>query len=442
MALARPGHSLAICGAAKTIYDSTQLPLYDVSVWLTFVSDYPFNAIHMGSLVLRTSLRGDIAFPSEHGEKAVTASRMMGYMLACDTTDPKDRVYSLYAILQKQGIVIPEPDYNKSLGQIYWETTATIIKHEESLDVLLLISGIGPGLPDVPSWVPDFREAYTLRNAHGYGFSATFDSSAQFVILDDDKILHTSASVIDVILDCSANTTWQPGPSTTRVEDSLLMNLELGCQQTIKALRDWTWLPFKTGYKSRYDESNRLVAFRETLLYGFISESHMHTRQIFMPWVELIMCTNPNWCNTVNGEEVTDNAKLNALLQRARENPELRAHFFENPDSHELMETDEWKILCAAKTLPGFSDVHHHVWMMSRDCTFFVTKSGYVGTGPYSIQEGGVIALIPGLQMPMVLRPAEEVGHYRVVAPAYVQGMMQGEIWGEWKEKVEAVMLI
>jgi len=62
------------------------------------------------------------------------------------------------------------------------------------------------------------------------------------------------------------------------------------------------------------------------------------------------------------------------------------------------------------------------------------------------IKTGDLISLIPGVETPMVLRPVMsehgDAKEYRVVCPAYVEGLMEGETWDEWKGKLEKLVLI
>jgi hypothetical protein len=224
------------------------------------------------------------------------------------------------------------------------------------------------------------------------------------------------------------------------------MNLEEGYQQTVYAFQTWFWIPFTQGYKTRYDKNpDRFEAFRETMLYGW--EISSLPREYYLSWLDLIMCTWRTWKESTPKEFIPDldSADPGSYLAPAKareEDPELRKKFFDNEAIKGVTENEQWKILASAKTIPGIKDVHHHVWMMSRDCAFFVTDEGYMGTASHSIQARDVVALIPGLRMPMILRPAGGKDYYRVVAPAYVHGMMQGEIWEEWKERMQEVVLI
>ncbi|KAF4628525.1 hypothetical protein G7Y89_g9626 [Cudoniella acicularis] len=123
--------------------------------------------------------------------------------------------------------------------------------------MLLLLTGFETELGNVflPSWVPNLNSVSTPRNTINGHFSATNETKPQFSISEDNRRLLISVAIIDTVLECSTIPTWQPGTSSTRIEDSLLMNLEEGYQQTVYAFQTWVWIPFTQGYKTHYDKN-------------------------------------------------------------------------------------------------------------------------------------------------------------------------------------------
>ena len=63
-----------------------------------------------------------------------------------------------------------------------------------------------------------------------------------------------------------------------------------------------------------------------------------------------------------------------------------------------------------------------------------------MGTAEGGIQEGDVVALIAGLEMPLILSPIG--GHFRVAAHAYVHGVMNGEEWPKNLDEMRLFNLI
>src|SRR5436305_4813459 len=76
---------------------------------------------------------------------------------------------------------------------------------------------------------------------------------------------------------------------------------------------------------------------------------------------------------------------------------------------------------------PRVKDFHHAAWQIQRGKSFFTTAGGRMGTAEGMIQESDVVALISGMEMPIILRPDGDC--YQVAAHAYVHGIMDGEAW-------------
>jgi hypothetical protein len=59
----------------------------------------------------------------------------------------------------------------------------------------------------------------------------------------------------------------------------------------------------------------------------------------------------------------------------------------------------------------------------------FITSKGIMGIGPAILQEGDVVAIFCGTDVPLLLRPCDG-GVYKLVGEAYVDGIMDGEAMG------------
>jgi hypothetical protein len=58
---------------------------------------------------------------------------------------------------------------------------------------------------------------------------------------------------------------------------------------------------------------------------------------------------------------------------------------------------------------------------------FFVTEQGYMGLGPSSMEEGDLVYVLSGGQVPFILRPTILVEGFSLVGESYVHGIMDGE---------------
>jgi hypothetical protein len=88
----------------------------------------------------------------------------------------------------------------------------------------------------------------------------------------------------------------------------------------------------------------------------------------------------------------------------------------------------------------GRRELHDFVWAFHRGRSFFKTKEGWMGTVEGLPSENDVVAIIPGLSMPVVLSSVE--GSYRMVGTAYVYQMMQGELWPESLDGLQLITIV
>jgi hypothetical protein len=77
---------------------------------------------------------------------------------------------------------------------------------------------------------------------------------------------------------------------------------------------------------------------------------------------------------------------------------------------------------------------------------FFRTENGYFGTAPdplpTALRPGDKIAIISGLEMPLLLRPVEGGYQYLLLTHVYVHGIMHGEMWPVIKDDLEEIALV
>ncbi|KAI4944600.1 hypothetical protein J4E91_008604 [Alternaria rosae] len=72
----------------------------------------------------------------------------------------------------------------------------------------------------------------------------------------------------------------------------------------------------------------------------------------------------------------------------------------------------------------------------------FVSTIGFMGLAIPNAQPGDEIVLLFGLEMPFVVRPDAETGHYQLIGECYVLGLMNGEAMeGLEESQVEDIYL-
>jgi hypothetical protein len=414
------GYLLVTSGAEEMPFECITSGLLRCLARLSANDLYLYNSmIWMQALIAHHSPRHALIGP----ERRLDMRDFVVRNKACLATEPRDRVYGLYGMLQHSGLKLPQPSYLKTKGEIYWEFTVATCQHTASLEMFRLVSSINAD-PGTPSWVADYSEVFRLGDHVGI-HQATGQSESHFYFTHNERRLVARGAIIDVVRAKSDLTTWQPDPSDSDLEDGPLVNLEEGYEQTICAFRDWIDVLLKHGVLNIYENHERLLrAFCHSLTTGTtgIAESGKYSGEK--------NTSIYHWLGILQGE-----GDHTTELAIARSHPGVREHFYDDPTRRRLTESKEWQTLRDLKHAPCTAALHHAIWMVMRDRTFFVTSRGYMGTAPTSIRAGDGIVLIEGVSKPLIMRPAETSPiDWHLVCSAYIEGVMGGELWDETVE--------
>lgn len=71
-----------------------------------------------------------------------------------ETKRPSDKVYGLHAVLNRCGLQLEDPDYNKDTASVYESTVLAWIMSHGDLGILTLAARSPTAAPNLPSWVP------------------------------------------------------------------------------------------------------------------------------------------------------------------------------------------------------------------------------------------------------------------------------------------------
>jgi Heterokaryon incompatibility protein (HET) len=417
------GHLLVTSGAEEMPFECIISGLVECIGTLAAGEKYIFNEmIWTTALLAHHSPRLALIDP----ERRLDMQYFIVRNRACLATEPRDRVYGLYGMLQQLGLRLPQPSYLKTKGEVYWEFTVAACQHTASLELFRLVSSINADL-STPSWVPDYAEVFRVGDFLGV-HKATGQSESHFYFTHDERRLVARGAVIDVVRAKSDLTIWQLDPSDSELEDGPLVNLDEGYEQTICAFRDWIKVLLKHGALDKYNSNERLLhAFSQSLTSGTtrMAESGRYTGEEYTS-----IC---HWLGILHGSG--DHFEEVAI---ARSHPEIRERFYDDPTRRYLTESEEWQTLRDLKHAPCTAALHHAIWMMMRDRTFFVTSRGYMGTAPNSIRKGDGIVLLEGVSRPLIMRPSETSPmDWQLVCPAYIEGVMGGELWDDTVKLVD-----
>ena len=353
----------------------------------------------------------------ESERTTLNRSRILELARWKQATEARDKVYALYGLFSALGISITQqPDYGKSIAQIYEDETRAAIKEDGMLGVFYSITGTDR-IPNLPSWVPDWSDTESPRCANYYYCAASGKSLPAFDLHPYVPRLSCIGRILDVV-----------DQVADRPLGRLADNTKSQFQNTILPIQQWAMLcdpQFLTGVEHlvrRYVTTEPVnEAFCQMLVRGSAPILDVDG------YMDL-----PRNKIQRHGEQRVEHLKNCARcwfpIVTSSTSEVLYSRLDDYPDSI-VSDELETAITRALEGTPTARYFHRLVLLVSEGLIMFKTRSGLMGTALPIVQPGDIVALITGLRMPFILRP---VGYqYRILGPAYVHGAMSGEYWAE-----------
>lgn len=297
--------------------------------------------------------------------------------------DARDRIYAMRGLRNEDGPEYEIPvDYKKSAQQLFTETARKIIQVQNSLR----ICADAPerqhedGIPDLPSWVPD----WTCNR-----LTVTFESlnQSQYFFGASGSKIHANKENNDMILEIQG-----------KIIDSIAAFVRVDIPDNIteddrrKRLIDEVLHRLRESLHSRVPKTSA-----EDLAYTIINTITLggYPR---LRILEDSSLPSDAWSKPVCSD------MLSAILDKTRPATGLQRG----------IDTEQW---LHALTRQAAHCAHRR---------FALCKSYPLGLVPEAASAGDSIAIIHGSTLPFVLRPAEN-GCYQMLGTCYVHGIMHGE---------------
>ncbi|KAE9367148.1 HET-domain-containing protein [Stipitochalara longipes BDJ] len=351
-------------------------------------------------------------------------------------TEPRDAVFALYGVMQRMNVNLAPPNYSRSTEDIYTEIAKLVILHDKSLQ-LLERTAQHSAWNDLPSWVPNWN---TLL-FHGFEqpspqrvekpFAASRDTPSVFTLPDIhtsllvrgffvDKIQRTARKFIAHSDDHEALGITSETPSVDR-RQKLQIN-------SIQAFQEWICIAGSVTWDKDKEELKDILL--RTLNHDWRNQ-FTWLAQGFEEWLECFGSKTPL-------------QNSNDLELPPKSSTEVDATHLENQNNQiedevegEVAEHDA--IIKRFRSNPLGRRFLHYIYYFCQRTRFFVTSSGRLGKGLKDIQEGDYVALIAGVDMPMILRKEGDL--YRSKGPAYIHGTMFGETWPKHENDLVDILL-
>jgi hypothetical protein len=318
----------------------------------------------------------------------------------------EDKVFALFWALKAVDETFPPPDYSKPVAEIYREATVTVLKNGGSLNLLQECFDYN-GSFDRCSWVPDWSSNpwMPFNNAN-----ATKKSSRRIRFSADFKKICLHGKMIDQIQLRTSSL-----PMASRNLDDFTSPIIDRIRHRISFIRAWQHWVQSTSKLSQYESGQDAFAAFWKLLKLFYYSKRGNLEK--WPSEEVI----PTFINTLLASQSDSSDYLQFIRQQ------LSSHW--TPDFAPYKHLPEIAIYRALES-ESLCSILFAMKCLVPAFTFFITRTGYMGFAPPLIASDDLIVLFSGLEYPMIVRRAVDDA-YRLIGPAWIDGMMEGELWPE-----------
>jgi hypothetical protein len=373
---------------------------------------------------------------------------MIAYVSNCDTSDDRDRIYSVRGLVADSHLV-PETRYDRTIAAVYMELVRSFITRYNRLDIICLahVFRRPEGTKnDLPTWVPDWRvkvesKVMPVMASHGGGslignfgtVSASLHTSedsysADGIVDPDKKILKSE------IYHC---------PIETR--------LVLPCEGFIVDYIDGLgWF--------RYGDMTREHGMELPMIQPTSSGNHSPQAK---------HSGDNDLMETISRSLVLDRedrylkkrpppyhfrddfiAFSHAVASSSMKVHPIFASWFTSSRSFLIRgQTLESHCLSSSPDKPGpvtlngaedLEDINNYYSFLARfrDTTdrmegrLTVTDEGHFGITAAHARKGDIVCVLLGCSIPVVLRPVGEKGRYEFIGECYLYGFMYGAAVG------------
>jgi hypothetical protein len=353
--------------------------------------------------------------------------RLMNRVRDREAKHPVDKAFALHGLFRDFDIPLEQPDYSTSMGQVYLEFTCALIQWHEPLNLLAEVSA--PGIPGLPTWVPDWnRRHYCIWTDTG---KAAGNFAASFAIVND--VYEDSG------LSGHTKEEFQWTPQLTRIN--------LGIKPRI----------ITKGFIDDKIETCLPPIQKHTEPEPFQHESSpssalLNNIEIFLYWLDVLQ--KPGFSSHQSPSTISETL-YTILHWEVLHRPNHRAQFEElfcdwmallRRNIASFSRTKSIHVARCARGLQANLGLYDYYIgrcnALAGKRIIFTTQKGRLGTGVLGVQKGDAVALISGNGYPMILRRNGDGAEYQVVGTAYVEGMMHGEAWRGENEGVGELVLV
>lgn len=381
---------------------------------------------------------------------------LLDHARAFDCRDAKDRVFALLAIFNRGREEPLKIDYSKSEAEVYIAFTRYCLQNDITVDILSLAGTTNHSLiPDslnLPSWVPNCRLPFRSPTDTLNSFDAGYRLASSIALPSDPE-------------------------SRELLARGIIVDKIAAFVHPISSFH-------KPGVPSPFVHSQPAT---------FLKPAHIATwyEQVELVLCHVFKTSYPTPTTYIGGGDIWEALARTLIIDREDVVFDLRRDKPESADATSTPLWQEWKgfsnhmLKCAQEAREGkkeegeepklmiisYEQMEYHIRppLLCEDRCFFITQRGYIGLGPKDVKEGDVVVVLAGSGVPHIVRPESGTGfnlfrmfgdlvlapvplrqealfqmpdgerrpyilrdqeeRFSLVGEAYVQGLMNDEVW-------------
>jgi hypothetical protein len=341
-----------------------------------------------------------LAYASYHATHCLRVTRQR------KSRNPLDKIFSNRQVLADLGLELPEPDYERTVTDVYTDTTIILIEKGQSLNILDSIISRKRSF-DLPSWVPDYSEPIWPSDYPATGMGMV-QSKGPIVIDRQKKSLAVKGRMLGVIDAIPARFMIYDHRQDARdfityVQDHFRCLFQcfltwVEGRRDAEASKDQrrsfaaTLIPSRSYFADQYPE-----------IFRFLTEEIMDMTEIFKKMAEKnISATDSQTCEKV----VASHYDL-AIFMDSKKRP-----------------LEEGLLMLPVR-----------IWIFLSGMAFFRTKDGQFGLTAAPLELGDHIAFLSGSTHPFIVHQTKnDVLQYHLVGPVSAGSVML-EVWKLYDEE-------
>jgi hypothetical protein len=398
-------------------------------------------------------------------------------------TDPRDKIYGIYGLLNFESTPEWKADYEKSVDQVFAESTKRIISEAGELRILsAVIDRSSYKIPSLPSWVPDYSVPFTtMLSANSNSAGKIPIPSLLFSPSEPWNHLKVRGTQIDTILR-TGSTTSRPGDPNSFFHPSwleLTLLLPILYHRTRQSRTEALWrtlctdrdikgsIPSPDHYRYDFHDMITRMLVRAAWVEMYLSGEHPQdnyapslqhavdrNRDIWSDMfsrlpIEDIECEYSNPSHAFFSENhqklVYTLLKLHALsiTEGSRACTPTLGHLLEA--EKDLLTDNADPMVAISSHVKKNSDFINTIRPNVGRRRLFVTKERMIGLGPAGMKEGDGVWVFPGAGALFILRKCKDDEgdmRYSFIGDAYVHGAMDGEAVDGKEVEMSDVILV